>query len=268
MKKYLYIGAAIIVGIVLYDLFLGWGMSAKVFPVSGGSLCGPICPPTGPSHWEKTCRGVEVSEHLIDASRRHCIGFVSGDKRCYGRWGDDDKGAPIEEVISCLSNATNLSYVEPTFGISFQYPEGYIETKKQIIWPSKEAYGAWTIADSASGLGHGGATNTFVTLHSENTQTSITVSVGTLNDYNSAGDGVAYYPETDRSFMVDGVKVYKAKTSSNDLYWQDINRNDFYWQNSHKPSLDTLWNAISVNGTSASEVRQVASLIQNTLSIE
>ena len=68
--------------------------------------------------------------------------------------------------------------------------------------------------------------------------------------------------------MVDGVKVYKAKTSSNDLYWQDINRNDFYWQNSHKPSLDTLWNAISVNGTSASEVPHTASLIQNTLSIE
>src|SRR3989344_4468508 len=103
MKKYIFTGVAITVGIILYDLFLGMGMSAAVFPVSGGTLCGPICPPTGPSYWEKPCHGIEVSERYVsDSSTVHCLGFVSDDKRCYGRGVDDGKGAPIEK-ISCLN---------------------------------------------------------------------------------------------------------------------------------------------------------------------
>jgi hypothetical protein len=84
MKKIIYWGIAIVVAIILYDLTLGYGIVYGLFPSSRGSLCGPICPPTGAMYWEKTCRGIVVPAQVFDSGEAYCVGFVMNDLRCYG----------------------------------------------------------------------------------------------------------------------------------------------------------------------------------------
>ena len=155
-----------------------------------------------------------------------------------------------------VSVATNPSYIDHTFGISFQYPKGFSAVGGKAIWTSKEAYIASQNAERASGLGRGAGVNNIIIFEKQTPFVRIELTVAPLSYYNAYGG--TFDPETtDPSFVVNGVKVYTTNGETK-----------FLWQNTHKPSLETLWNSISISGESAAEVSQVATLIQDTLWIK